>query len=180
VARIVLGGSVQYATVNADNPHVRPVAVLANECDEHVAILAGIAAEFLFYPIETKVGHWGAEDWERALLWSKDELADAATRAKQLVREHSKAIEAVAAELRIKGRLTGEQVRQIVQECEPNMAEKTVVDAQTFWGEASGKPQTIESAKDFVTKQSAGKPTVGGKEPLQVPEAARGVGKKAK
>jgi hypothetical protein len=111
--RVALGGAVAYATINEDNPHVRPKKVLS-ERDEHVAIVCGICAEFLFFPDESKVSHYGADDWQRAELWSKEERDEAITRAKELVRTHARAIRKVAAKLRTQRLISGTRVKQIV------------------------------------------------------------------
>jgi hypothetical protein len=112
VARVVLGGAVAYATVG-EEPHVHPKKALS-ERDERVSILAGIVAEFYFYPEESKIGHWGGEDLERAELWTKEERDEAVARAKELVRTHAKAIRKVAAKLRTQRLVSGTRIKQIV------------------------------------------------------------------
>jgi ATP-dependent Zn protease len=113
--RILLGGdnALEYVTVNADNPHARPTRVLA-DADEHVVTVAGIVAEFAFYPEESKVGHFGGDDLERVAAWSKEDERAAITRAKELVRKHSAAICKVADELLATGTVTGARVKEIV------------------------------------------------------------------
>lgn len=117
IREVLRSGSVLYATIADDDPHVRPTRVLA-ECDERVAILAGIAAEFFFFPDETKVGNYGGDDWERTAGWSEEEMREASTRTKELVTKHSNAIRKVANELLASRILlvTGERVNQIVGE----------------------------------------------------------------
>jgi hypothetical protein len=111
--RLVLGGAVAYATIVGD-PHVRPKGVLAAR-DEHVVTLAGSAAEFLIYPDESKVGHYGGDDLERAALWSEEERREAATRAKQLVKDSRRAILKVAALLEQHGTVLGERVKEAIR-----------------------------------------------------------------
>jgi ATP-dependent Zn protease len=113
--RVALGGEVRYASIVEDYPHVRVKTVLS-EKDEHVAVVAGIVAEFVFYPEASKVGHYGGDDLERVGQWPKADQQEAFARARELVRTHRSAIGRVADELLASTIILGEQIQQAVKE----------------------------------------------------------------
>lgn len=146
VLRIILGGEIHYACVSEDDPHVRPKTVLAAE-DERIVTLSGIVSEFQFCPAEAKVGHWGGDDWERASRWPQQERNIAAARAKELVAQHSVAIEKVAQALLKSqhGLVLGERIQRIVKGESINEAATQSEDgAGTLDRESSGQGSIVE------------------------------------
>lgn len=112
IIREVLGGRVHYVSIaDADNPHVRVAKSCSEPLDEYAVLLAGMAAEFLFYPeAAARVGHFGGDDWERVPEHARQQ---AAQRAKALVRTYRHKIRKLADELLRKETVLGARVREI-------------------------------------------------------------------